>query len=55
MKLRLVNRYSIGNGTKKEIDDFNKFYELEEARLNHEARAEEEWITEELTRVILKK
>lgn len=37
-KVRLVNRYSVGNGTKKEIDEFNKFYDLEEARLNHEER-----------------
>lgn len=36
MKLKLVNRYSVGNGTKEEVEKFNEFYDLEEARFNHE-------------------
>ena len=43
MKIKLVNRYSIGNGTKEEVDEFNRFYDLEEARLNHEDKMQREW------------
>ncbi len=41
--ITLVNRYSIGTGTKKEVDEFNKFYDLEEARLNHEEKMQIDW------------
>lgn len=49
----IVPRYSGELKTEEQIKDFNEFYDLEEARLNHERDMEIEWEREELTRLIL--
>ncbi len=38
MKIKLIQRYSGKCETKEEIKAFNEFYDLEEARMNHETQ-----------------
>lgn len=51
--INIVPRYSGELKTKEQIKNFNEFYDLEEARFEHERNIEIEWEREELTRLIL--